>query len=53
MTPFLYDRATDRNAALTLGSRPGANFLRGGTNLVDLMRETIARLTLPSRSRTS
>ena len=41
MNPFLYERAADRPAALSLGSRPGAKFLGGGTNLVDLMRETI------------
>ena len=46
MTPFLYERAGDHQAALSLGSRAGASFLGGGTNLVDLMRETIARPTL-------
>jgi xanthine dehydrogenase YagS FAD-binding subunit len=46
MTPFLYERATDRQAALSLGARSGASFLGGGTNLVDLMRETIAHPTL-------
>jgi xanthine dehydrogenase YagS FAD-binding subunit len=46
MTPFLYERATDRPAAVTLGGREGASFLGGGTNLVDLMREAIARPTL-------
>ena len=46
MTPFLYERAADRGTALSLGSRAGADYLGGGTNLVDLMRETIARPTL-------
>jgi xanthine dehydrogenase YagS FAD-binding subunit len=46
MTPFLYERAADRGTALSLGARAGADYLGGGTNLVDLMRETIARPTL-------
>jgi xanthine dehydrogenase YagS FAD-binding subunit len=46
MTPFLYERASDRQTALSLGARAGANFLGGGTNLVDLMRETIVKPTL-------
>ena len=41
MNPFAYERAADQQAALTLGARPGAKYLGGGTNLVDLMRETI------------
>ena len=41
MNPFTYERAADAQAALTLGARPGAKYLGGGTNLVDLMRETI------------
>ncbi|HEX4181908.1 MAG TPA: xanthine dehydrogenase family protein subunit M, partial [Caulobacteraceae bacterium] len=41
MTPFLYERASDARTALALGVRPGAKYLGGGTNLVDLMRETI------------
>ncbi|WP_174300581.1 xanthine dehydrogenase family protein subunit M [Caulobacter sp. S45] len=41
MTPFLYERAADRQAAVALGARAGASYLGGGTNLVDLMRETI------------
>jgi xanthine dehydrogenase YagS FAD-binding subunit len=43
MTPFQYERATDSQTALELGARAGAKFLGGGTNLVDLMRETIER----------
>lgn len=41
MTPFTYERADDAQAALALGARHGARYLGGGTNLVDLMRETI------------
>ncbi len=41
MTPFLYERAADPQAALAMGARAGARYLGGGTNLVDLMRETI------------
>ncbi|UAK23761.1 FAD binding domain-containing protein [Sphingomonas nostoxanthinifaciens] len=40
MTPFTYDRAGDVDAALKFGAA-GAKYLGGGTNLVDLMRETI------------
>ncbi|MFM0642829.1 xanthine dehydrogenase family protein subunit M [Paraburkholderia bryophila] len=41
MNPFTYERASDPQTALTLGVQPGAKYLGGGTNLVDLMRETI------------
>ncbi len=41
MTPFTYVRASDAGNALQLGSQSGAKYLGGGTNLVDLMRETI------------
>ena len=41
MNPFTYERAADQPDALVLGARPGAHYLGGGTNLVDLMRETI------------
>ncbi|RFU47929.1 xanthine dehydrogenase family protein subunit M [Paraburkholderia sp. DHOC27] len=41
MNPFTYERASDPQAALRLGARSGAKYLGGGTNLVDLMRETI------------
>jgi xanthine dehydrogenase YagS FAD-binding subunit len=40
MIEFQYDRATDVASALGL-LRPGGKYLGGGTNLVDLMRETI------------
>ncbi|MBY0339369.1 MAG: xanthine dehydrogenase family protein subunit M [Acetobacteraceae bacterium] len=38
MTPFAFDRAGDLPAALRAGGAPGARFLAGGTNLVDLMK---------------
>ncbi|MEJ8857586.1 xanthine dehydrogenase family protein subunit M [Variovorax robiniae] len=41
MMPFTYTRAQDAGDALRLGSEPGARYLGGGTNLVDLMRESI------------
>jgi xanthine dehydrogenase YagS FAD-binding subunit len=43
MTPFTYSRAADAAEAIRLGGAPGARYLGGGTNLVDLMRETIER----------
>lgn len=46
MNPFSYERACDPQAALTLGSQAGAKYLGGGTNLVDLMRETIEHPTM-------
>ena len=39
MRPFRYERAGDAAAAVALlAGSPGARFLGGGTNLVDLMR---------------
>jgi len=43
MTPFTFLRATDASEAVRLGAGPGTAFLGGGTNLVDLMRETVTR----------
>src|SRR5919112_2579159 len=43
MMPFTYQRATDPGNAVQLASAPGARYLGGGTNLVDLMRETLER----------
>ena len=43
MTPFSYSRATNAADAIRLGGSAGAKYLGGGTNLVDLMRETIER----------
>ncbi len=42
MTPLDYARAGDTAAALRMGADPRAAYLGGGTNLVDLMRETVA-----------
>lgn len=41
MTPFSYERATSVADAIRSGQ--GATFLAGGTNLVDLMKENVAR----------
>ena len=43
MTPFTYLRAVDAADALSRGAVVGAKYLGGGTNLVDLMRETLER----------
>ncbi len=43
MNPFEYTRATDASDAVRLGSKCEAKYLGGGTNLVDLMRETVER----------
>jgi xanthine dehydrogenase YagS FAD-binding subunit len=43
MTPFTYARATDAAEAIRLGGGPQAKYLGGGTNLVDLLRETLER----------
>lgn len=43
MRPFAYTRATDTASAVAaLAGRPGAVFLGGGTNLVDLMKLGVA-----------
>ena len=43
MNPFTYSRAGEVADAIQLGGLGGAKYLGGGTNLVDLMRETIER----------
>lgn len=43
MTPFIYARAGDAADAIRMGAGAGARYLGGGTNLVDLMRETLER----------
>jgi xanthine dehydrogenase YagS FAD-binding subunit len=43
MIPFTYARASDPGDAVRQGAAEGARYLGGGTNLVDLMRETIER----------
>ena len=45
MTPFTFTRATDAADAISRGEQSAAKYLGGGTNLVDLMRETIERPT--------
>jgi xanthine dehydrogenase YagS FAD-binding subunit len=45
MKPFAYTRADDVAEAVRAGGAPGAKYLGGGTNLVDLMRETIEQPT--------
>ncbi|PZO75843.1 MAG: molybdopterin dehydrogenase [Sphingomonas taxi] len=45
MTPFTYARAEDAADALRLGQASATAYLGGGTNLVDLIRETVARPT--------
>lgn len=46
MHPFDYTAADDVDAAVRLGAAPGARFVAGGTNLVDLMKLDVER---PSR----
>ncbi|SDG26206.1 xanthine dehydrogenase YagS FAD-binding subunit [Lentzea fradiae] len=41
MKPFVYKKAGTVAEAVRAGAAPGAKYLGGGTNLVDLMRETI------------
>jgi xanthine dehydrogenase YagS FAD-binding subunit len=43
MIPFTYARATSVSDALARGGEMGVKYLGGGTNLVDLMRETVER----------
>ena len=43
MNPFTYAKAGDPADALRRGAAEGARYLGGGTNLVDLMRETIEK----------
>ena len=47
MRPFTYERATDAQAAIAAVARggPGARFICGGTNLLDLMKLEIERPT--------
>ena len=45
MTPFAYARAGDAAEAMRLAEAPATAYLGGGTNLVDLIRETVARPT--------
>jgi xanthine dehydrogenase YagS FAD-binding subunit len=43
MRSFTYERVTDAQAAVAAVSRPGAKFISGGTNLLDLMKLDIER----------
>ena len=43
MNQFTFSRASDSATAIQLGAVDGAKYLGGGTNLVDLMRETLER----------
>ena len=43
MIRFDYDRPADMGEALRQGAQAGATFLAGGTNLVDLLKENVAR----------
>jgi xanthine dehydrogenase YagS FAD-binding subunit len=43
MRAFTYERATDAAAALAAAAKPGAKFISGGTNLLDLMKLEIER----------
>ena len=43
MSPFTYTRATDTADAIRQGGQAQAKYLGGGTNLVDLLRETLER----------
>ena len=43
MTPFAYRRAQGVDDAVRLGATPGAHFLGGGTNLIDLAKGGVVR----------
>lgn len=43
MIPFDYIRASTIDEAVAAASRPGVKYLAGGTNLIDLMKETVER----------
>ncbi|HEY2609961.1 MAG TPA: xanthine dehydrogenase family protein subunit M [Reyranella sp.] len=43
MRSFTYERASDIAAAAKAASRPGASFIAGGTNLLDLMKLDVER----------
>jgi xanthine dehydrogenase YagS FAD-binding subunit len=45
MKVFTYERAADARVAVAAVSRPGAKFISGGTNLLDLMKLEIERPT--------
>src|SRR3954454_4565984 len=43
MQSIFYDRATDVNHAIELARQPGAKYIGGGTNLLDLYKSGIER----------
>ena len=43
MNPFAYERAHDVEHALRLARQPGARFIAGGTNLLDLVKAGVER----------
>ncbi|WP_433298164.1 FAD binding domain-containing protein [Pseudonocardia sp. CA-142604] len=43
MRSFTYERVVDAQAAVAAAARPGAKFISGGTNLLDLMKLEIER----------
>ncbi|GAA1186227.1 FAD binding domain-containing protein [Pseudonocardia alaniniphila] len=43
MRSFTYERVVDAQAAVAAAGRPGAKFISGGTNLLDLMKLEIER----------
>lgn len=45
MNPFAYSRVDSPEAAVRAGAAEGAKFLGGGTNLVDLMKDGVERLS--------
>ena len=45
MQSIFYDRATDLAHALQLGAQPGAHYVAGGTNLIDLMKGDVEHPT--------
>ena len=45
MRAFTYERAADSRAAMAAVAKPGAKFISGGTNLLDLMKLEIEQPT--------
>jgi xanthine dehydrogenase YagS FAD-binding subunit len=45
MIPFTYEKAADANNAAKAAAQPGARFIAGGTNLLDLMKLEIEKPT--------
>ena len=49
MKAFTYERAGDIAAATKAASQPGASFIAGGTNLLDLMKVDVERPSASGR----